>query len=573
MFKSIRSKAVLIVGGLLISPHLGFAQNSSHVPGELLIAPKAGVSDAQLENVYQSHGGQKIKTLSQIKVHHVKVPDNALDAIEAALSKNPNVQFVEKNFIAEANLVPNDPGYPTEWHLPRISAPSGWDITTGSSSVPIAVIDSGVDPNHPDLSGKLMAGYNFLASNTDTQDGDGHGTAVAGTLAASSNSGIGIAGVAWQNPIMPIVVWDTTHAGTYANIAAAINYAADHGAKVINISLSGSSASSTLQSAVNYAWSKGLVIAAAAGNYSTSSPYYPAACTNVLAVSATNDASDAFASFSNYGNWISVAAPGNWIYTTQNGGGYWSVYGTSFSTPQVAGLAALIFSLNPALSNSQVVDIIKKNADDLGASGFDPYYGWGRINMYRALQAAQATAPGSSTSVTITSPSNGSTVSGTVNVNIAASSTAGITKVEFYVDDVLNGSMSSGPYSFPWNTAGLSGSHSLVSKAYDAMGGQATSTPETVSVASTDTTPPSVQITSVGYDGKFLAVTVSATDAGGVSRVELYIDGKLNTTDSSAPYTFRVNAKPLSRGNHGIQAKAFDKAGNNSVSAPTTFTK
>jgi subtilisin family serine protease len=210
----------------LSSPQFSAAQNSPHVPGELLIAPKAGVSETDLENQYKARGGQKIKTISQIKVHHIKVPAQALEAIEGALRKNPKIEYVEKNFIAEANLVPNDPGYPSEWHLPQISAPSGWDITTGSSSVPIAVIDSGVDPYHPDLSGKLIAGYNFLAGNTDTHDGDGHGTAVAGTLAAASNSGIGIAGVAWQNPIMPIVVWDTTHAGTYANIAAAINYAA-----------------------------------------------------------------------------------------------------------------------------------------------------------------------------------------------------------------------------------------------------------------------------------------------------------------------------------------------------------
>lgn len=265
----------------LSSPRFISAQNSPHVPGELLIAPKAGVSEPDLENQYKAHGGQKIKTLSQIKVHHIKIPEHALEEVEAALRNNPKIEFVEKNFIAHANLVPNDPGYPSEWHLTQSSAPSGWDITTGSSSVPIAVIDSGVDPYHPDLSGKLIAGYNFLAGNTDTHDGDGHGTAVAGTLAAASNSGIGIAGVAWLNPIMPIVVWDTTHAGTYVNIAAAISYAADHGAKVINISLSGANPSSTLQSAVNYAWNKGLVIAAAAGNYSTSSPYYPAALTNV----------------------------------------------------------------------------------------------------------------------------------------------------------------------------------------------------------------------------------------------------------------------------------------------------
>jgi thermitase len=572
VFKFMLCRLTLIVGVFLSSPQFSSAQNSPHVPGELLIAPKAGVSEADLENEYKAHGGQKIKTLSQIKVHHVKVPDHALEKIEAALANNPKVEFVEKNFIAEANLVPNDPGYQSEWHLPRISAPSGWNITTGSSSVPIAVIDSGVDPNHPDLSGKLIAGYNFLTHTADTRDGQGHGTAVAGTAAASTNSGIGIAGVAWQNPIMPIVVWDAAHAGTYSNISAAINYAADHGAKVINISLSGSSYSSTLQSAVNYAWNKGSVIVAAAGNYSTSSPYYPAALTNVVAVSATNDSSDAFASFSNYGTWITVAAPGNWIYTTQNGGGYWTVYGTSFSTPQVAGLAALLFSLNTALSNSQVVNIIKNSADDVGTPGFDPYYGWGRINIYRALQAAQTT-PSSSTSVAITSPSDGSVVSGTVNVNVAASSTTGITKVEFYVNGVLNGSKSSGPYSFPWNTAGLSGSHSLVSKAYDGVGGQATSAAEVVMVASTDTTAPSVQITSIGYDGKFLTVSASATDASGISSVQLYIDGALKATDSSAPYIFKLNARSLSSGTHTIHAKSFDKAGNSSVLASGSFTK
>jgi hypothetical protein len=160
-----------------------------------------------------------------------------------------------------------------------------------------------------------------------------------------------------------------------------------------------------------------------------------------------------------------------------------------------------------------------------------------------------------------------------VNVDVVASSTAGITKVEFYIDGVLNGSLLSGPFSFPWNSAGFSGSHSLVSKAYDAAGGQATSAPDIVTVASTDTTPPSVQITSIGYDGKFLTVTVSATDAGRVSRVELYIDGTLKATDSSAPYVSRLNARPLSWGIHTAQAKAYDNAGNSSISAPTTFTK
>lgn len=575
MFKSILSKLVLIVGGLLIFPHLASAQNSLHVPGELLIAPKAGVSDAQLESIYKSHGAQKITTLTQIGVHHIKVPDNALEAIEAALRKNPSVQFVEKNFIAEANLVPNDPGYGSQWHLQTISAPAGWDITVGSPAVTVAVIDSGVDPAHPDLVAKLVPGWNFLGSNTDTHDVLGHGTAVAGVTAADTNDGIGVAGVGWANTIMPLVVVNSSNSATYADIASAVNYAADHGAKVINMSLGGTSSSSTLQSAVNYAWSKGLVIVAAAGNCSCSTPSYPAAMNNVVAVSAT-DSSDNLASFSSFGSFVDVAAPGTPIYTTNNGGGYGNWQGTSFSSPQVAGLAALIFSLNPGLSNTQVVDLITQNVDDLGAAGFDQYFGWGRINVGRTLQAAYSTSP---LSVAITSPSDGSTVSGTVNVNVAASSSIGVSKVDLYMDGILAATNSVAPYSFSWNTTGLSGAHTLVTKAYDVVGSVATSLPVTVTIGSggsttpSDTTPPSVSITNIAYDGKFLMIAVSASDTqSGVAKVELYVDGALKSTDTAAPWSFKLNARPLGKGSHTIQAKAYDGAGNASVSSSATTT-
>src|SRR6185503_11744291 len=143
--------------------------------------------------------------------------------------------------------------------------------------------------------------------------------------------------------------------------------------------LGGTSYSSTLQSAVDYAWSRGLVVVAAAGNNSSSAGFYPAALNNVVAVSAT-DGNDNLASFSNFGNWITVAAPGTYIQTTNNGGGYGNWQGTSFSSPQVAALAALIFAKNPALTNSQVVNILKNNSDDLGPASFDTTYGWGRIN-------------------------------------------------------------------------------------------------------------------------------------------------------------------------------------------------
>jgi thermitase len=215
---------------------------------------------------------------------------------------------------------PNDPDYPSAWHLTQISAPSAWDTTTGSPKVTVAVIDSGADSTHPDLGPKLVPGWSFLSGTSNTSDTMGHGTATAGTVGAASNNGTGVASIAWQNPIMPLVVVDSTGYASYSNMASAITYAADHGARIVNMSLAGSGASSTLQSAVTYAWGKGTVVFASAGNYSTSTPYYPAACDYVLAISSTNSL-DQLSSFSNYGSWIDLAAPGEGIWTTSSGGG------------------------------------------------------------------------------------------------------------------------------------------------------------------------------------------------------------------------------------------------------------
>ena len=578
MFRLIGSKRLILGATLLAAPLAVSAQsvNSPHVAGELLVRAKAQLSDAQLEETYKGHGAQKLKKLSHVNVHHVRVPEKALEKVEAALRNNPNIEFVERNLIGQAAFVPNDPGYPAQWHLPRISAPGGWDITTGSPSVPIAIVDSGVDPFHPDLSGNLVPGYNFVAGNTDTRDIYGHGTAVAGVAAAIGNSGVGVAGVSWRNSILPLVVLDSNGYGTIANVASAITYAADNGAKVINLSLAFNGTSSTLQSAVNYAWSRGAVIVAAAANYSTSTPYYPAALSNVVAVSAS-DQNDNRASFSNYGNWIDVSAPGVSLYTTANGGGYLYGSGTSVAAPVVAGLAGLVFAMNPSLSNTQVVNLITSNADDRGSAGFDVDHGWGRVNVQRTLQAAY-TAP--VLSVDIASPSNGASVSGTVNVAVSTNSSIGINKVELYVNGALRGTSYTAPYTIAWNTSGLSGAQSLVSKAYDNLGNSVNSDPHSVSVQSTvtpvpaDTTPPSVQITKLVADGKNLSVNASASDSqSGMAKVELYVDGVLKATDTGSPWTFKVNIKPLSRGSHSVLLKAYDKAGNVGTSNAGTFNR
>ncbi|MEJ5377670.1 MAG: S8 family serine peptidase, partial [bacterium] len=399
------------------------------LPDEILVQVKAGVTENRVRGILNALEAQVSGEIPQIRVKRIKVPPHAMERILESLNAHEHMSFAEPNFLAEPMSVPNDYYYNSQWHLPKISAPEAWDLNIGAVDIPIAIVDTGVDPNHPDLRAKLLPGYNFYDHNTDTSDVRGHGTAVAGAAAAISNNGSGVAGVAWANPIMPIRISAPDGYATYSAMASAITYAADHGAKVINLSYGGESYSSTLQSAVDYAWSKGAVVVASAANYSSDTPYYPAACNHVVAVSATNT-SDQLTTFSNYGNWVDVAAPGVSIYTTSRGGGYGAYSGTSFSAPVTAGLLALIFSANPSLTNQDVVDLLTENADDLGAPGFDSIFAHGRINARKSLQAAVEKRRETDTTpplVIITSPPDGSVITGgTVTVSVSATDDVGV---------------------------------------------------------------------------------------------------------------------------------------------------
>lgn len=456
---------------------------SPTVPDQLLVGMHGGVSHADAKGVYTAAGATLVDELHQIRVHVIRVPAQARAAVARALAQRPEVKFVEPNVLAEGGYVPNDPSYGSQWHLPQIAAPAGWDISQGSAQVVVAVIDSGVDPSHADLASKLLPGYSFLTNTTDARDVLGHGTAVSGTAGALGGNLTGVAGVALQSPVLPLVVLDATNYASYANIASAIMYAADHGAKVMNISIGGSSYSATLQSAVDYAWSKGAVLVASAMNNASSTPMYPAALERVMAVSAT-DRNDQLASFSNYGTWIDVAAPGVAIYTTTNGGGYGAWNGTSFASPLVAGLAALVFATQPGLSNTQVVDLIRQQSDDLGALGYDASFGYGRINISKTLRAAQTTTPFVDTTapvVSITAPVNNSLVSGTVTIAVNASDDVAVASVQLYIDGKLYGTDTSAPFSFSWNTKRVTaGTHQLQAKAVDAKGNVGVSTVVTV---------------------------------------------------------------------------------------------
>jgi subtilisin family serine protease len=330
-------------------------------------------------------------------VTSIDIPERLSGATTASLRASGLFEFVEPDYYGHTAAEPNDPSYIAQWHLRRIATPLAWSLTTGSESVLVAVIDSGVYAGHPDLASKVTPGWNFLKQSADTSDVLGHGTAVAGTVAAATDNGIGIAGVDWRSRIMPLVAVDENDFAPYSAIANAIQYAVDHGARVINVSIGGPQSSFTLQKAVDYAWSKGAMVFASAMNQGRTEPYYPAACTNAIAISAT-DSNDRLASFSNFGSWITLAAPGTGILSTANGGGYAYWNGTSFASPIAAGVAALLFAVNPSLTNVEALAILKSTADlplpssstvSTIAASPDVYFGWGRINAYKAVLAAE----------------------------------------------------------------------------------------------------------------------------------------------------------------------------------------
>lgn len=238
-------------------------------------------------------------------------------------------------------FVPNDPYVDKQWALNRIQMGELWQMTTGGSGVLVAVLDSGIDPAHEDLAGKVVGEANFTGSST-TADVYGHGTHVAGIITAYSDNGLGVAGIAPQSRLLNVkVAGDDGHCEAPA-VAEGIIWAVDNGALVINLSLELKQPSAVLEEAVNYAWENGAIIIAAAGNRGSQSPVYPAAYEHVIAVAATSQ-DDTLALLSNYGDWVDVAAPGLDIYSTLAGGGYGYKTGTSFATAYVSGLAAILF--------------------------------------------------------------------------------------------------------------------------------------------------------------------------------------------------------------------------------------
>ncbi|MEL7670801.1 S8 family serine peptidase [Methanobacterium sp.] len=367
-------------------------------------------------------GATVIKEYSDVKgLQLVRIPANMSlkDAI-AKYKKNSNVIYAEPNYAYAENSIPDDTYYDYQWGLSQVNASEAWNITTGSHKVIIAVIDSGIDLNHPDLKANIwinkgeipgngidddhngyiddVYGWNFISGNSNISDDDGHGTHVAGIIAAAGNNSKGVTGVMWSATIMSLKFLDNEGNGYVDDAVSAIRYATKMGASIISCSWGGSEYSQALKDVIDA--SSALVVCAAGnrgcGANDDISPVYPACFTskNIISVAAT-DTSDALASFSDYGlNSVDVAAPGTHICSTLPGSQYGYMQGTSMAVPYVTGLAGLIKSIRPDLTALQIKYTILNNVDYISSLAGKILTG-GRINALKALTniITDSTAP------------------------------------------------------------------------------------------------------------------------------------------------------------------------------------
>jgi thermitase len=305
-------------------------------------------------------------------------------AVIAALQNDPTIAYAVPNVQRRLAQQSSDPLRDRQWGLTISGAESAWQRTRGGGVI-VAVIDSGVDSGHPEFSGRLLPGFDARNGSSGAFDWNGHGTSVAGIIAAGNNNGIGGSGICPDCRILPIRACDLYGRCDDASVVAGIYYAVDNGARVINLSLGGPGDSTALRAAVAYAGARGVLITAAAGNEGGgAAANYPAAYPDVIAVAA-GDRNDQIGQFSNSGNYVSLTAPGVEIVTTLPNLGYGRTSGTSAASPFVAGALALLAAARPELSADDLSCLLLSTVDDLGSVGFDDSYGHGRLNIGRAM--------------------------------------------------------------------------------------------------------------------------------------------------------------------------------------------
>lgn len=537
-----------------------------YATGRILVKAKPGLSEDRFLNILAKRAAAMDHKINGIGVAVVKVPPGLEKKVMEDLLTDPSVDFAELDRLLAPALVPNDPYFGASWHHTTLKTEQAWDVAS-AEGITIAILDTGTNPV-ADLAAVMVPGWNAVSQNTDTADINGHGTAVAGIAAAIVNNGLDIAGVARNAKVMPVrITNDPTSYAYYSDVANGLIWAADHGARVVNNSYQSYTSLSVL-SAADYLKSKGGISIFSAGNDG-------AVCSvgvdsRVVVVSSTNSA-DGKSGFSTYGDCLDLAAPGEYIRATSSGGGVSSWTGTSMAAPLTAGLAALIYGVNPSLSGDDVEAIMKQTAYDPEGTDFSPNFGYGRIDAAAAVALAQTYTPTvkdtAAPSVAVAAPVAGATVNGLVNVGVNASDNVGVTRVDLNVNGAFYASDTTAPFSFSWDTTPLGNANvTLTAKAYDAAGNAATSSGVGVKVQNiVDTTPPVVAFNSPASGSTVsgtVNISVSATDNVQVASITLDIDGKRVTSTTAGTLSYSWSTRRVTSGTHTLKAIATDTSGN-----------
>ena len=327
----------------------------------LLVRLRPGLSNGRLDPLLASLGATIERSLWQIRILSLRVPAANEEQVIRALQRHPDIEEVEQEaFLSALDASPNDAHWPGQWGVKRAGFPTAWATTRGSAKTIVAVVDTGIETSHPDLRAALLPGRDFVDGDRTPSDEHGHGTAVAGVLAARTNNHAGIAGVCWNCRVLPVRVLHRDGSGNSATLADGIIWAVDRGADIINLSLGGDTTTIAEDGALAYAARHDVVLVAAAGNEGSRTREYPAADRRVIAVAAS-DPSDRLYPWSNRGEWVDISAPGC-NTSPWRGGNYATFCGTSSATPLVAGLAALIRSVRPRATAAEIVDSVRRSA-------------------------------------------------------------------------------------------------------------------------------------------------------------------------------------------------------------------
>lgn len=359
----------------------------------VIVKLKSTVDKVSSELFANKYNSKVQRIISRINVIVLQVPSGkTIQQFVKTLSEDSMAVYAEPDMKVDLDdYTVNDPLFNSQYALKKVEALKAWAVNSGKDTVKIGIVDTGVDPDHPELKDKLLPGYNAITPGQFPKDDARHGTHVSGISAAISNNGIGVAGLAVKCRIIPVKVLGNG-TGSLSTIADGLIWAADHGADVVNMSLGTYDENQTLGEAVKYALGKNVVCIATMGNDNTEKKRYPAAFPGMIAVGST-DENDKKSSFSNYGPWMTVSAPGSNILSTlptyMSSNGYGNLSGTSMAAPLVTGLAALIRSQSEGLPPKDVAKVLQNSADDLGETGYDKYFGAGRINAFKAVNLAK----------------------------------------------------------------------------------------------------------------------------------------------------------------------------------------